>query len=134
LGSRVPVLGGCRSGWGYAVCGRFSVGRPTSDLAAEFEADDLAGEPALRTGTEPAAAYLAPDYNVAPGKLVAAVVSRRPVEPGSPRRRELRLLRWGLVPSWADRPDPGARLINARAQTAAGQPAFRGAPAARRRL
>jgi putative SOS response-associated peptidase YedK len=116
------------------VCGRFSVGRPTSDLAAEFEAEDLAAEPTPQTAPGLAAAYLAPDYNVAPGKLVAAVVSRPPAEPGGPRRQELRLLRWGLVPSWADRPDPGARLINARAETAAGKPSFRAALAARRCL
>jgi putative SOS response-associated peptidase YedK len=117
-----------------AVCGRFSVGRPTEDMAAEFEAADLTGEPP----TPSVPAHTGPDYNVAPGKSVAAVVSRppvpRPPEPGRPRRRELRLLRWGFVPAWADGPDPGARLINARAETAADKPSFRDALRARRCL
>jgi putative SOS response-associated peptidase YedK len=41
--------------------------------------------------------------------------------------RELALLRWGLIPSWADDPKVGTRLINARAETAAERPAFRDA-------
>jgi putative SOS response-associated peptidase YedK len=104
------------------VCGRFAVGREADDLAAEFDAADLTGEPA------------GPVYNVAPGTDVAAVVSRPPLSPEQPRRRELRLLRWGLVPSWAETADQGARLINARAETAAEKPSFREALAARRCL
>jgi putative SOS response-associated peptidase YedK len=47
-------------------------------------------------------------------------------------RRELRLVRWGLVPSWAKDAASGARMINARAETVAVKPAFRGAFARRR--
>ncbi|MCW2935192.1 MAG: hypothetical protein JWM19_6154, partial [Actinomycetia bacterium] len=47
-------------------------------------------------------------------------------------RRELRLVRWGLVPSWAKDAAGGARMINARAETVAVKPAFRGAFARRR--
>jgi putative SOS response-associated peptidase YedK len=43
-------------------------------------------------------------------------------------------LRWGLVPSWADDPSIGNRLINARAETAASKPAFRAAMRQRRCL
>ncbi|MFW6132890.1 MAG: SOS response-associated peptidase, partial [Planctomycetota bacterium] len=42
------------------------------------------------------------------------------------RRRWAELMRWGLIPSWADDPQVGARLINARAETVADKPAFRG--------
>ena len=47
-------------------------------------------------------------WNVAPTQelYVAAITSD-----GS---RKLRALRWGLVPSWADDPTIGSRLINAR--------------------
>lgn len=34
-------------------------------------------------------------------------------------------LRWGLIPSWADDPGIGARMINARSETVAEKPSFR---------
>ena len=40
--------------------------------------------------------------------------------------RKLRALRWGLVPHWAKDPRAAARLINARAETLAQRPAYRG--------
>jgi putative SOS response-associated peptidase YedK len=58
-------------------------------------------------------------YNVAPGDDVLAVTTSRE---GVPRGE---LLRWGLVPSWADRPDTGLKMINARVETVAQRPAFR---------
>jgi putative SOS response-associated peptidase YedK len=48
--------------------------------------------------------------------------------------RELRVVRWGLVPSWAKDVSIGSRLINARAETVSEKPAFRGAFARRRCL
>lgn len=48
--------------------------------------------------------------------------------------RECALLRWGLVPSWAKDLKFGTRCINARAETVATTPAFRGAFRARRCL
>ena len=35
------------------------------------------------------------------------------------------MLRWGLIPSWAQDPAMGMKLINARAETAAEKPSFR---------
>lgn len=58
-------------------------------------------------------------FNVAPSDPVLAVTTSREGEP----RGEL--LRWGLVPFWADTPGSGAKLINARAETVAQRPAFR---------
>ena len=43
-----------------------------------------------------------------------------------PPQRQLRVLRWGLVPSWAKDPSIGNRMINARMETVAEKPAFRG--------
>jgi putative SOS response-associated peptidase YedK len=48
--------------------------------------------------------------------------------------RQLRVVRWGLVPSWAKDPSIGSRLINARVETLAEKPAFRRALASRRCL
>ncbi len=68
-----------------------------------------------------AAIDIRPRFNVAPTDEVLAVTSDRA---GAPRGE---LLRWGLVPSWADSPQIGARLINARCETVADKPAFRAA-------
>ncbi len=70
-----------------------------------------------------------PRYNVAPTDRVAAVRSRRDGE-----AREPVLLHWGLIPSWADDPRMGARMINARAETLAQKPSFRDAFRTRRCL
>ena len=72
---------------------------------------------------------LSPRYNIAPTQQVAAV--RRPA---GQQRRELVLLRWGLVPPWADDPAIGSRLLNARAETVADKPSFRPALRCRRCL
>ena len=48
--------------------------------------------------------------------------------------RTLRVVRWGLVPSWAKDISIGSRLINARAETVAVKPAFRRAFARHRCL
>lgn len=48
--------------------------------------------------------------------------------------REVAMLRWGLVPSWAESLAVGSRMINARAETVATKPAFRAALRLRRCL
>ncbi|HEY3729440.1 MAG TPA: SOS response-associated peptidase [Solirubrobacteraceae bacterium] len=58
-------------------------------------------------------------FNVAPGDDVLAVTTDRE---GAPRGD---VLRWGLVPSWAKRPDTGLKMINARLETVAERPAYR---------
>jgi len=110
-----------------AMCGRYASIKAPADLAEEFRAVDATG----------GAAQL--DYNVAPTKQVIAVVERHPRdEEGTPdpdvTQRSLRMVRWGLVPSWSKDPKSGARMINARAESAAEKPAFRKALAARRCL
>jgi len=78
------------------------------------------------------------DFNVAPTKDVYAVVERRPrpePEAGSAlTERQLRVVRWGLVPSWADGPSVGSRLINARVESAGIKRAYRRALLRRRCL
>ncbi len=95
------------------MCGRFTLAVPGEQVAAQFQ---LAAPPEL-----------AARYNIAPTQQVAAV---RAAEGG----RELALFRWGLVPSWAKDPSVGARMINARSETAAEKPAFRTALRQRRCL
>lgn len=76
---------------------------------------------------------LEPDWNVAPTKEVYAVLER-PAKEDRPQQRQLRALRWGLVPSWAKDAAIGNRMINARMETVAEKPAYKRAFAARRCL
>ncbi len=92
------------------MCGRFSLTTPLEMLIEVF------GLPAPDFD-------LPPRYNIAPTQPVAAVL-------GGPRRLEM--LRWGLVPPWADDPAIGSRMINARAETLRDKPSFR-APLRHRR-
>ncbi len=71
---------------------------------------------------------LQPRYNGAPTQNFAAC---RLDETGN---RIAAKLRWGLVPSWAKDIGMGARLINARAETVHGKPAYRDAFRSRRCL
>src|SRR5215472_5405693 len=70
-----------------------------------------------------------PRYNIAPTQHVP-VIRQHPKEP----RRDLSLLRWGLIPSWAKDSSSAANMINARSETAAILPAFRDALELRRCL
>jgi putative SOS response-associated peptidase YedK len=70
-----------------------------------------------------------PRYNIAPTQPVP-VIRQHPKEP----TRQLSLMRWGLIPSWAKNASAAARMINARSETASTQPAFRDALQLRRCL
>src|SRR5690606_317204 len=48
------------------------------------------------------------------------------------RTRSMSLLKWGLVPIWADDPAIGNRMINARSETIDTKPAYRKAFSQRR--
>jgi len=70
-----------------------------------------------------------PRYNIAPTQPIP-VIRQNPKEPV----RELSLMRWGLIPSWAKDSSVAAKMINARSETAATKPAFRDALKSRRGL
>jgi putative SOS response-associated peptidase YedK len=61
-----------------------------------------------------------PRYNIAPTQQVP-VIRQHPKEPV----REISLMRWGLIPSWAKDATGAASMINARSETASTKPAFR---------
>ncbi|MEV5341493.1 SOS response-associated peptidase [Streptomyces sp. NPDC052676] len=107
------------------MCGRYVSTRSPQDLVRLFDVTEWHPEETL-----------APSWNVAPTDEVYAVLERPPREkgPDAPVRRELRPLRWGLVPSWARDPKIGSRLINARMETVHDKPAYRRAFARRRCL
>lgn len=106
------------------MCGRYASSRKPDDLVEEFEVERVDVRDRLE-----------PDYNVAPTKDVYAVLARPRRDDKNGRAvRRLRVVQWGLVPSWAKDPSIGNRLINARVETVAEKPAFRRAFAARRCL
>jgi len=98
------------------MCGRYASSRGAHDLASYFDAEE-----------PPEEEVLPPRWNVAPTDPVYAVLQRDDA-------RRLRVLRWGLVPSWSKHAKGAARLINARRETVASKPAFRAAYQRRRCL
>jgi putative SOS response-associated peptidase YedK len=63
--------------------------------------------------------HIEPRYNIAPMQQVPIVRVNAAGE------RELVQVRWGLVPRWAKDPSIGARMINARGETAATKASFK---------
>ena len=94
------------------MCGRFTQIFSGGEVRAVMDLDDPAAD-------------LRPRYNLAPSQSAAVVR-------GDVGGRHLSMLRWGLIPAWAKEPGIGQKLINARAETAAGKPSFRAAFARRR--
>jgi putative SOS response-associated peptidase YedK len=86
------------------MCGRYTLTTPPSVVAEHFQVPELPNFP--------------PRYNIAPTQQALVVRAGQ-------GRRELVLLRWGLIPSWAKDPAIGARMINARAEGIAEKPSFR---------
>ncbi|MGW7055166.1 SOS response-associated peptidase [Streptomyces sp. NPDC054887] len=97
------------------MCGRYAASRRPEDLVGLFDVRKWEPEEAL-----------APDWNVAPTKEVH-VVLERPVKDAADDGpvRQLRKLKWGLVPAWSKSPEGAARMINARAETVHEKPSFR---------
>lgn len=89
------------------MCGRYRLSRRKQLVEEYFD-------------TESDEPEWTPRYNIAPSQLVP-VIRQNPKEP----RRELSLMRWGLIPSWAKDASGVARMINARSETAGTKPAFR---------
>lgn len=69
-------------------------------------------------------------WNVAPTQVAPVIRMVAGAEGG----HALAMLKWGLVPFWAEDPKIGSSLINARGETVAEKPAFRAAFKSRRCL
>src|ERR1035438_4749495 len=95
------------------MCGRYKLSRRKQVVEEYF---DITGEDDW-----------SPRYNIAPTQPIP-VIRQHPKEPV----RELSLIRWGLIPSWAKDTSGAAQMINARSETAATKPAFRDALKSRR--
>lgn len=86
------------------MCGRFTIVN-LADFIAQFPFFELPDVPPP------------PRYNVAPTQPVPVVANTG--------ENKIEFYRWGLIPSWADDPAIGNRLINARAETLDSKPSFR---------
>ena len=92
------------------MCGRFNLHTPIHQWAQLFLPE---------LDPEDAPLDDPPRYNIAPTQFIAAI------REDEDKRRELVMLRWGLVPFWAKDIKIGSRSINARSETAATKPMFR---------
>src|ERR1019366_4456718 len=108
-----PVVAICHN---LPMCGRYRLSRRKQIIEDHF--DSVSGEEDW-----------SPRYNIVPTQPIP-VIRQNPKEPV----RELSLVRWGLIPSWAKDPSVAAKMINARSETAATKPAFRDAMKSRRCL
>ncbi|WP_086821685.1 SOS response-associated peptidase family protein [Allokutzneria sp. NRRL B-24872] len=85
------------------MCGRYASSRGDADLAQELGASDIVGE------------EVGPSWNVAPTQLVRVALTRVPrEEPEADPVRQLRTVKWGLVPSWAKDAKIGNRILCAK--------------------
>ncbi len=88
------------------MCGRFTLTVDPAELQEQFEGTSFPEK-------------FAPRFNIAPSQPVLAI--------SNDGRKTADFLLWGLIPSWAKDPSIGNRMINARGETLAEKPAFRGA-------
>ena len=88
------------------MCGRFTLTIDPASLQENF-------------GDYSFPATFAPRFNIAPSQPILAI-------PNDGAHRADFFV-WGLIPSWAKDPAMGNRMINARAETLAEKPSFRGA-------
>lgn len=87
------------------MCGRFTLTVDPAELKSAFEGYILPSK-------------FAPRYNIAPSQPVLAIPNDG--------TKAADFFVWGLIPSWARDPAMGQRLINARGETLAEKPSFRG--------
>lgn len=97
------------------MCGRYSFTQLAEAITDKFQVKEVPP--------------LSPRYNIAPTQQIATISVN-----SESSEREFKMLRWGLIPSWAKDAKMGAKLINARAETVAEKPAFRAAFKKRRCL
>lgn len=86
------------------MCGRFTQRQPAARLKKGFSVEEVPEVEAR--------------YNISPTQGILGVRQ-------TPDGREMGLLKWGLIPSWAKDPSIGVKLINARSETVTEKPSFR---------
>lgn len=87
------------------MCGRYIV-EGVQEISERFQLRDIG-------------LIFEPTYNAAPSELLPVVIA------DDDGQRQLRLLRWGLIPRWSRPGGKGVQPINARVETLREKPMFR---------
>lgn len=89
------------------MCGRYTLYSNKTEIESHFEAP-------FKTGEIPGE-----NYNVAPGTYNPVMLHGKARVPG------ITLMKWGLIPSFADSESIGYKMMNARSETVDTKPSFR---------
>ena len=89
------------------MCGRYRLSRRKQIIEEHFDAADWQDD-------------WSPRYNIAPTQHVP-VIRQHPKKPV----RQISLMKWGLIPTWARDTSIASSTINAKSETASTKPAFR---------
>ncbi len=89
------------------MCGRYTLYSNKTEIESHFKAP-------FKTDEE-----LNASYNVAPGTFNPVALHGKAREPG------ITLMKWGLVPPFADSENIGYKMINARSETIDAKPSFK---------
>lgn len=88
------------------MCGRYVIKTTPEELAEHYGADPKE------------IGFFRPSYNAAPSQFLPVLTEQE-------GKRQLRALRWGLVPPWASGTNAGYSMINARAESVADKKSFK---------
>jgi putative SOS response-associated peptidase YedK len=88
------------------MCGRFVRASSLPELLEEFDVEEPPFE-------------VRPSYNIVPSQEIVIIVNDG--------KKRLALCRWGFIPPWSKDPAIGNKMINARAESVAEKPSFKGA-------
>jgi putative SOS response-associated peptidase YedK len=102
------------------MCGRYTLTASLFKIKTHFSAE-------MKENFE-----WAPRFNISPGQKLPVIVAHKAEHEAS--SREMKLMRWGLIPSWAKDPAIGFKMINARGETVAEKPSFKQSLLSRRCL
>ena len=95
------------------MCGRYAASRDVQELQTLFDVTDVDPQ------------RLPASFNIAPTQPTYIIDD-------AGEQRRLRVVHWGLVPSWSRDPSGAARLINARSESITEKPSYKQAYAKRR--
>ncbi len=90
------------------MCGRYILALTLALLAERFGLYNIEAEIIMN---------LLPRYNFAPSQLAPIITQQA--------TRQLEVMRWGLIPSWAKDDSFASKMINARSETITEKPSFR---------
>jgi putative SOS response-associated peptidase YedK len=89
------------------MCGRFALKANIDSIEERFSAQ------AMFSNTD-----FAPSFNIAPSQICPVIVA-------SEKGRQIKLMKWGLIPSWSKESKANYSTINARVEGIETKPAFR---------